>query len=120
VGFIGFQTAPGQPSGFVNLPVGTVTAFKPNSQQYVDTVSSPGQLVVVNNLAILQTVQSPGARRLVVLGKVGNNYQIQYCTNFASATPWMPLLSYTQTSVSQSFNIDPTLQNVVYRVQQKQ
>jgi hypothetical protein len=120
VGFIGFQTAPGQPSGFVNLPVGTVTAIKPNSQQYVDTVSSQGQLVVVNNLAILQVVQSPGARRLVVLGKVGNNYQIQYCTNFASATPWMPLLSYTQTSVSQSFNIDPTLQNVVYRLQQKQ
>jgi hypothetical protein len=118
-GALGFQTAPGQPSGYINLPVATVAAIKPNSQPYVDTVSMPGQLAVVNDLAIVQVTAPPSTRRLTVLGKIGNLYQIQYCTNFASASPWVPLQTYTQTSVSQSFPIDPALQVVVYRVQQK-
>jgi hypothetical protein len=120
LGAIGFQTVAGQPSGYINLPVGTVAALKPTSQPYVDTITSPGQLAVVNNLAIMQVVQDAGpTRRLTVLGRIGNTYQIQYCTNFASARPWLPLQTYSQTSVSQSFTLDPNLPTAVYRVQQK-
>ena len=119
-GSLFFQTVASQPSSFINLPVGAVTAIKPNSQPYAITVSSPGQVVVVNNLAILQLVQGPGpARRLTVNGRIGNVYQIQYSTNLGSATPWLPLTTYTQTSVSQSFTLDPSLPVAIYRVQQR-
>jgi hypothetical protein len=119
LGSLAFQPVAGQPSGYINLPVGTVTAFKPTSQPYANTVSAAGQVAVVNNLAILQAVQTTGpTRRLTALGKIGNSYQIQYCTNFGSG-PWVPLLTYTQTSVSQTFNIDSSFTNAVYRLQQK-
>jgi hypothetical protein len=120
LGSLAFQPVAGQPSGYINLPVGTVTAVKPTSQPYVNSVSTAGQVAVVNNLAILQAVQTTGpTRRLTVLGRVGNTYQIQYCTNLGSASSWMALLTYTQTSVSQTFNVDSSLTNAVYRVQQK-
>jgi hypothetical protein len=120
LGSLFFQTAANQPSAFINLPVGTVSAVKPTSQPYVNTVSSAGQLAVVNNLAILQVVQGPGpTRRLTVNGRIGNVYQIQYCTSFGSPTSWLPLTTYTQTSVSQSFTLDPSLPVAVYRVQQR-
>jgi len=120
LGSLAFQPVAGQPSGYINLPVGTITAIKPSSQPYVTTVSSAGQVAVVNNLAILQAVQTAGStRKLTVLGRIGNSYQIQYCTNFGSAAAWIPLVTYTQTSVSQTFNVDSSLTNAVYRLQQR-
>jgi hypothetical protein len=120
IGSILFQSLATQPSGYVNLPVSNVTAFKPTSLPYTSLFPTAGQVAVVNNQAMVQaTALTSPTRRLTILGKVGNTYQVQYCTNLAPGALWSTLLTYNQTNVSQSFNLDPTVPQVLYRVQQK-
>lgn len=120
IGSILFQSLATQPSGYVNLPVSNVTAFKPTSLPYTSLVPTAGQVAFINNQAMVQATALTGpTRRLTILGKVGNTYQVQYCTNLAPGALWSTLLTYNQTNVSQSFNLDPTVPQVLYRVQQK-
>ena len=120
IGSIIFQSQATQPSSFISLPVSGLTALKPSSIAYTTAFSTPGQVAVVNNFALLQ----PGATTsptptLTVFAKVGNSYQVQYATNFGVKTTWYPLLSYTQTNVSQSVPLSTTIPQAFYRVQQK-
>jgi hypothetical protein len=59
------------------------------------------------------------SRSLTVFGLVGNNYQVQYSTNLGPTGSWYPLSSYSQTNVSQTISLDPTIPQIFYRVQQK-
>jgi hypothetical protein len=120
IGFVNFQVSPSQPSGYINLPVNNVTAYKATALPYVVSFPTAGQIAVVNAVAMLQaTTLSGSTRSLIVMGRVGNSYQLQYCTNLGPDAVWAPLLTYSQTNVSQSFNVDPSLSQVFYRVQQR-
>jgi hypothetical protein len=120
IGSVNFQSLAMLPSSYINLPVSTLTAYKPTSVAYANAVTTAGQVAVVNNLAILQAGASAGpARSLTILGKVGNNYQVQYCTNFGPGAVWYPVMTYSQTSITQSVSLDPTIVQAFYRVQQK-
>jgi hypothetical protein len=120
IGSVNFQSLSTLPSSYINLPVSTLTAYKPTSVAYANAVTTAGQVAVVNNLAILQAAASAGpARSLTILGRVGNNYQVQYCTNFGPGAVWYPLMTYSQTSITQSVSLDPTIVQAFYRVQQK-
>jgi hypothetical protein len=118
---INFQSLASQTSGYINLPLSNLVAYKPTSTPYVSSFPTSGQVAVVNDQAILQGTTPGGpTRNLTVLGRVGSTYQVQYCTNFgAGAAVWTPLLTYSQTNISQSFSVDPSLVQVFYRVQQK-
>ena len=119
IGSLSFQVPAAQPSGYVNIPVASLTAWKPSSVQYANVVPMPGQVAVINKVAILQPTTSGSARSLTVLAPVGNSYQLQYCTNFAAPTVWYPLTTFNQTNVSQSISLDPSLSAAFYRLQQK-
>jgi hypothetical protein len=120
IGSITFQAQPSQGSGYLNLPVNNLVAVKPTSLSYVSSFTTAGQVAVVNNLALLQATTAAGSNRsLTVLGRVGNNYALQYSTNFGPGSIWSTLLTYTQTNVSQSFALDPSVPQAFYRVQQK-
>jgi hypothetical protein len=120
IGSLSFQSLPSQPSGYINLPIGSLTAAKPSSSLYVNAIPTAGQVAIVNGLAMLQAnATSSSSRNLTVLAKVGNSYQVQYCTNFGPSAVWYPLLTYAQTNISQSVTVDPTLGQVFYRIQQK-
>jgi hypothetical protein len=120
IGALSFQSLPSQPSGYINLSIGSLTAAKPSSSLYVNAIPTAGQVAIVNGLAMLQAnATSSSGRNLTVLAKVGNSYQLQYCTNFGPSAVWYPLLTYAQTNISQSVAVDPTLGQVFYRIQQK-
>jgi hypothetical protein len=120
IGSLSFQSLPTQPSGYVNLRVSSLTAFKPTSAPYVNAVPTAGRVAVINNIALLEAAATPGqSRSVTILGKIGNNYQLQYCTNLGSSTAWYPLLTYSQTNTAKIVSVDPTIPQVLYRVQQK-
>ena len=120
LGTISFQSQTTQPSGYLSLPIASLAAVKPSSQPYATSFPTAGQVAIVNNLAMLQAkVASGPSRSLNVLGKVGNTYQLQYATNFGPGTIWAPLLTYSQTNISQNISVDPATPNAFYRVQQK-
>jgi hypothetical protein len=120
IGSISFQSSATQASGYLNLPVSSILAYKPGGIQYANSLITPGQVAVVNSLAMLQanTTLTAG-RTLTILGKTGLNYQVQYCTNFGSRGDWYPLTSYKQTNIAQVISVDPSLFQVYYRVQQQ-
>jgi hypothetical protein len=120
IGTLSFQATSSQSSGYVNLTANNLKAYKPTSLPYVNTAPSAGQVAVVNNLAMLQATSASGVTRsLSILGKVGNTYQVQYCTNFGPGSVWSPLVTYAQTNVIQNFPVDPTISAAFYRVQQR-
>jgi hypothetical protein len=117
---INFQSFASQPSGYINLPPSNLTAYKPTSAAYVSSFPVAGRVAIINNLAMLQATTAAGpTRSLTVLGKVGNTYQVQYCTNFGPGAVWSNLLTYSQTNVSQTLSLDPSVPQVFYRVQQR-
>jgi hypothetical protein len=120
IGWLNFQSAASQPSGYTSLPVTSVAATKPTSVPYANAIPTAGQVAIINNLAILQAAatESP-TRTLTILGRIGNTYQIQYCTNFGPGSAWYPLSTYAQTNIAQTINLDPTVPQAFYRVQQK-
>ena len=76
--------------------------------------------VPTNSPAILQANAAFGqSRSLTISGAVGNNYQVQYCTNLAAGATWYPLLTYTATNAVQTVIINPTQSVIFYRVQQR-
>jgi len=120
IGSLTFQSQGGQPSGYVNLPISNITGLKPSSAPYVNLVPTAGKVAIINNLAMLQTAAGSGSSRsITILGKVGNTYQLQYCTNYGPAAIWTALGTYNQTNISQSFNVDSSIPQALYRVQQK-
>ncbi len=120
IGSLSFQSLASQPSGYVSLPVSSLTASKPTSLPYANLVPTAGQVAVINNLAMLQaTATATPSRTLTVLGKVGNSYQVQFCTNLGPSAVWYSFPTYSQTNIAQIFNVDPAIPQVLYRVQQK-
>jgi hypothetical protein len=120
LGSINFLSTSTQTSGYLNLPLASIAAYKPSGVRYANTYPFGGQVAVINNEAMVQAGSSPAAARtLTILGKTGVNYQLQYCTNFSSHAVWYPLGTYSQTNVVQTFNVDPSLPQAYYRVQQK-
>lgn len=76
--------------------------------------------VPTNSPAILQANAASGqSRSLTISGAVGNNYQVQYCTNLATGATWYPLLTFTATNAVQTVIINPTQSVIFYRVQQR-
>lgn len=120
LGSINFLASSTQASGYLNLPLANVVAYKPSAVQYANTFTTGGQVAIINNEAMLQAGATPvAARSLTILGKVGATYQVQYCTNFSSQAVWYPLMIYSQTNVVQTMSVDPSLPQAYYRVQQK-
>jgi hypothetical protein len=120
IGSLRFQAQAGQPSGYVSLPINNLSALKPSSLPYNDWYPTAGQVAIVNTIAMLQATGASGsARSITVLGKPGNSYQLQYCTNFGINSVWYALPTYSQTNVSQTFPVAPSIAPIFYRVQQK-
>ena len=56
-------------------------------------------------------------RSLLVYGRAGTNYVVQYSTNLSAVVTWYPLLSYTATNSFQHFtNLGGVNPMIFYRV----
>jgi hypothetical protein len=120
IGTLGFQSSAVQSSGYINLSIATLSAYKPSTAAYLDSYPLAGRVAIVNNLAMIQANTTTNTTRsLTVLAKIGNTYQVQYATNFGPSTVWLPLMTYSQTNISQTISVDPSIAPAFYRVQQK-
>lgn len=117
---LNFQTITNQPSAFVKLPVTISSAQKPNGEAYVDLFPQAGSVTVVNNAPLLQINSISGASlSMTIYAKTGAKCQLQSATNTVEPLTWQALLTYTQTNVAQTFNLNAPGASSVYRLLQQ-
>jgi hypothetical protein len=117
---LNFQAGTNGPSSFINLPIMSITGIKPDGSPYSYYTSQAGLVVVVQDQPLLQaTVSSNLLRNLILYGKLGTNYQLQFTANLAFPSIWEPLLDYTQTNGVIKLGLDSTNPVIFYRLLQQ-
>ncbi len=113
-----FQTLAAQPSAFITLALRNLSASKPDASAYLTYLPTAGQVAIVSSKPLLAPAStSSTVRSLTAFGAVGASYQLQYSTNLLSAGPWYPLMTYSQTNIEQTLNVDPAIPLIFYRLQ---
>lgn len=118
---LNFRTLSAQSSAFVPMSALNVTALKPVGSSYYSPLGQNGEVVVVSDTPLLRSTVVPNNRRdLLLYGRVGLNYQVQYSTaSLGSADAnWTSLLSYPQTNLVQTLSVDPAPPVIFYRLKQ--
>ena len=117
---LNLQTVPVQHSAFVQLPVNITSGTKPNGTIYANPVGTAATVAVVGDVPLLQAGAINGSSiSLNLLGKVGTSYQLLSSTGMPGSSSWVPMFTYTQTNVSQPFNLLATNPMMIYRLLQK-
>ena len=109
------QTLTNQHSAFVGLPVAISSSLKPNGLTYSNNVSQAGEVALVADVPLTRALNTG---TLNLYGKVGTQYQLQYCTNFIPNGTWYPLMTYTHTNVLQQASVGSPSSPIVYRLKQ--
>jgi hypothetical protein len=116
---LSFRAAAIGKSGFVPLPVINSTALKPSGMSYVNYVLTPGAVAVVQDAPLLEALESEDqSRSLMLYGKLGTNYQVQFSTSLLPVG-WQPLLYYTQTNGVMNLGVAATNPVIFYRLKQE-
>jgi hypothetical protein len=105
-------------SDTVPLPIVNPAAFKPGGAAFTNYFTQAGSVVIVQDQPLLQSMISSNERSLLLFGRLGTNYELQFTTTLA-APNWQPLMDYTQTNGVQSINVDSNSPVIYYRLQQK-
>jgi subtilase family serine protease len=114
-----FTAITNQVSGFITLPVTSVTAVKPGAAGYANYITHAGTVIVVQNEPLLRAGLAPDqSRSLQLYGKPGVNYQLLFSTNLAAPSDWQPLLNYTQTNGVITLPLDSSNPVIFYRLRQ--
>jgi len=117
---LSFQATLNQSSAFVYLPLGILSATKPNGALYVNPVPEMERVVVVNDVPLMEAIFANNtSRSLTLFGRVGANYQLQHLTDLGAQGAWQPLLNYSQTNVQQAVAVDPNGPLLLYRLLQR-
>jgi hypothetical protein len=112
---LSFSSVSNRPSAFVPLPVGSITAAKPDGTGYTNYITNPGTVISVQDTPVLMSAGGTGLQGgLTLYGLVGANYQLQYTTNLAIA--WTPLLNFIQTNEVITINVSATNDIMFYRL----
>jgi hypothetical protein len=111
------QTLTNQHSAFVALPVAIASSLKPNGVTYSNNVSQAGEVALVADVPLMRALNA-GGQTLNLYGKVGTQYQLQYCTNIVPNGSWYPLTTYTHTNVLQQTSVSSPSSSIVYRLKQ--
>jgi hypothetical protein len=120
VATLNFTAVSNNISAFVGLPVSSISALKTNGLTYSNYITPTARVAVVQNQPLLLgTVSGSPGGTLQLFGKVGMNYQLQYRTNLDGASPWAPLLTYSQTNGVMSIQPGVTGPAVYYRLLQQ-
>jgi hypothetical protein len=120
ISWLTFQAVTNSPSCFISLPVIGITGIKPNAVPYSYYASQPGSVALVEDQPLLQTtISSNLMRNLILYGKLGTNYQLQFTTNLGLPSDWQPLLDYTQTNGVINLGLDSSNPVIFYRLLQQ-
>jgi len=116
---LSFSALSNSPSAFVQLPLQSVTATKPDASPYTNYLMHAGTVAVVRDRPLLlPSVSSNQEWVLTVFGRLGAAYQVQGSTNPAKPGTWQPVLNYTQTNGAMSFDLESGYPKSFYRVLQ--
>ena len=111
-----FSAISNETSAFVSLLPSGATASKPNGSAYGNYLNQPGTVAVVQNQSLLKATLTGGQHReLLLFGKPGTNYQVQYSTNLTQRN-WSLLTGYTQTNEMVTMPVDSPNPAIFYRV----
>jgi hypothetical protein len=112
-----FTALTNQPSGFVGLPVASVSAAKPDGSGYVNYITQPGWVAMVQDTPLLTAVVGSATdRTLTLYGLMDVNYEVQCATNLVSPIIWLPLLDFTQTNAVITIHVPATNNAIFYRL----
>jgi len=115
-----FSSVAGGTSAFVRLPISSLSALKTNGQFFSYYLANAGEVEVVQNQPLIMgTVSTNSSESLLLFGKVGVNYQLQYSTNLTDSNPWKPLLNYLQTNGVMTIQPNVTNPVIYYRLLQQ-
>lgn len=86
---LAFTAIPGQPSAFVPLKLTSIVATKPDSSTVGNLLAQSGRLVVVGQESLVEiTPTAGGTRSLMMYGKPGSSYALEFTTNLNSPATW--------------------------------
>jgi hypothetical protein len=116
---LNFTANANPPSAFVTLLATNINGLKPAGAPYVNSIAQPGLVAVVEDQPLLLgNVSSNQTRSLVLFGKPGTNYQLQFTTNLITPD-WQLLFNYMQTNGAVTVTLVSTNAVVFYRLQQQ-
>jgi hypothetical protein len=91
-----------------------------DGSQTTNVLGQPGQLVIVGQQPLLQTMLGAGgARSLALYGIPFDSYELQYATNLANPIQWINLMRVPMTNLVQVFQgLDTHPSTIFYRAYQ--
>ena len=117
---LNFQGVTNRTSAFISLPITSITGSKPTGASYNYYLTHPGSVWDVQAQPLLQAnISSNLARNLILYGKYGTNYQLQFTTNLVFPPTWESLLDYTQTNSIINMGLGSTNPLIFYRLLQQ-
>jgi hypothetical protein len=112
---LNFTAMASQASAFVPLTFGLVDAIKPGNVLYSNYAAHPATIAVIQDKPLLTArFGTNQSRNLTLLGRLNENYQLQFSTNLSGV--WRPLLDYTQTNSAISISLDSSNAMIFYRL----
>ena len=117
---LNFLAATGQVSSFAPLHLQSVTFTRAEAGPAPTILANHGRAAIIGTQPLMDARLTNGVRELVVYGKAGVTYQVQYATNLLNAT-WTLRSQVTFTNLSRSFlpgNTPPTNRPGFFRARQ--
>ena len=114
---LSFNAATNPVSGFITLPITSLSAIKPGGASYGNYLTQAGTVIVVQNEPLIRAnLDTNQSRSLLLYGKLGTDYQVLFSTNLNLADGWQMLLSYTQTNGVITLPLPATNPAIFYRL----
>jgi hypothetical protein len=115
-----FFTPAGQTSSFAPIHLESVMPILASPGPAPTILANHGRAAIIGTQPLIDARLTNGARELVIYGRVGTTYHLQYATNLANPT-WTLRSQFTFTNISRSFfpaNIPPTNRPAYFRARQ--
>jgi len=115
-----FTAAPGQSSAFLPLHIDSVTPTRADPGLAPTLLANHGRVAIIGTQPLIDARLNNGAREILVYGRAGLTYQLQYATNFANPI-WTLRSQVTFTNLSRIFlpgNTPPTNRPSFFRARQ--
>ena len=101
---LNFTLASNLPSAFLPVPVKSLQVTNSDGSATTNVQAQAGQLVIVGQQPLLQTMLGAGGQRsLALYGLPFSSYQLQYATNLANPIQWYNLMRAPMTNLLQVF-----------------
>jgi hypothetical protein len=119
IGRLSLTATTNEPSGFIPLSVVNLKAIQGNGVPVPRTIANNGRVVIVGEVSLLEAlIHTNSQRNLVLYGKPGTSYTVEYNTNSLDAASWNVHWQGTLTNLFQVFELSDTSYTIFYRAKE--